>query len=180
MQRKIINFQLFGGPGTGKSTTAAGLFYLMKQADYQVEYIQEYAKELTYSKDFTKLSDQLLILGEQHHRMRRLEGHVDYIIHDSPFVMGLTYLQEDPHLPKHIYEDLITTMFDSYNNVNIFLERDTETHKYQEYGRSQNLEEAIAKDKEILKMLDDKNIVYTKIPMDDAVSTIFGMLESLT
>jgi len=160
----MINIQLFGGPGTGKSTTAAGLFYEMKTQDYIVEYIQEFAKELTFSRDYTRLSDQLLILGEQHHRMKRLEGQIEFLIHDSPFVMGLTYLENDKHLPKDIYIDLITTMYNSYNNLNIFLKRSTDL-EYQEYGRSQSLEEAKKKDNEILQMLDDNNIPFIEIEM---------------
>ncbi len=34
---KVIN--LWGSPGAGKSTAAAGLFYRMKFADYNVELI---------------------------------------------------------------------------------------------------------------------------------------------
>lgn len=161
----MINIQLFGGPGTGKSTTAAGLFYKMKSRDYKVEYIQEYAKELTFGKDFTKLGDQVLILGEQHHRMHRLKDQVDFLIHDSPFVMGLSYLVEDPHVPKDIYADLITTMFKSYNNINIFLERNVDELTYQEYGRSQSLEQAIEKDAEIKKILNDNDIPFITVKM---------------
>lgn len=161
----MTNINLFGGPGTGKSTTAAGLFHNMKSKDYRAEYIQEYAKELTFGKDYTKLSDQLLILGEQHHRMFRLKDQVDYLIHDSPFVMGLTYLKKDEHLPKKQYAKLITKMFKSYDNINIFLERNIEAHGYQEYGRSQSLEESIQKDKEIKAMLDKNGIEYYTVRM---------------
>jgi len=161
----MTNIQLFGGPGTGKSTTASGLFFKMKKMDYKVEYIQEYAKELSYGNDFTKLGDQVLILGEQHHRMHRLKDQVDFLIHDSPFVMGLSYLNDDPHVPKDVYAQLITTMFKSYNNINIFLERNIDELTYQEYGRSQNLEQAIEKDTEIKKMLNDNNIPFITVKM---------------
>lgn len=161
----MTNINLFGGPGTGKSTIAAGLFHKMKTKGYRAEYIQEYAKELTFGKDYTKLSDQLLILGEQHHRMFRLKDQVDFLIHDSPFVMGMTYLQKDPHLDKKKYAKLIVSMFKSYNNVNIFLERNVGVHGYQEYGRSQSLNEAIQKDNEIKQMLDDNNIKYYTVKM---------------
>ena len=40
---KIVN--LYGGPGTGKSTTAAALFAEMKIRGVNCEYIQEYAKD---------------------------------------------------------------------------------------------------------------------------------------
>lgn len=170
----MININLFGGPGLGKSTTAAGLFYRMKTDNYKVEFIPEYAKELTYGNDYTKLADQLHILGEQHHRLFRLNGKVDYVIHDSPFVMGVVYLQEDPHLPKELYEKLMVTMFKSYNNINIFLNRNLDK-EYQAYGRSQTFEQAIEKDFEIKAMLDKSNIPYYEIKSHE--NTIENILE---
>lgn len=159
----MVNINLFGGPGTGKSTSAAGLFYKMKSKGYKVEYIQEYAKELTFGKDFIKLADQLLILGVQHHRMFRLKNQVEYVIHDSPFIMGMVYLQEDSNIPQKEYSELIVKMFKSYKNINIFLERDTEHHKYQDYGRSQTLEESLLKDKEIKSLLIDNDIPFHEV-----------------
>lgn len=135
----------------------------MKKKDIKVEFTTEYAKELTFGKDYTKLSDQLLILGEQHHRMFRLTGQVDFIIHDSPFIMGVVYILDDPHLPKDIYVQLVLSMFNSYENMNIFIERDTENIQYQEYGRRQNLQEAIQKDNEIKDLLDEHKIDYITI-----------------
>jgi hypothetical protein len=38
----VVN--LFGGPGTGKSTTASGVFYHLKRDNRNVELVQEYAK----------------------------------------------------------------------------------------------------------------------------------------
>ena len=150
----------------------------MKTHNYKVEYIQEYAKELTFGKDFTKLSDQLLVLGEQHHRMFRLKDQLDYLVHDSPFVMGLVYLQDDDHLPKDEYKNLVTKMFKSYNNINIFLERNLEAHGFQEYGRNQTLEEAQQKDTEIKQMLIENRIPFIIIKMGkDSVEEIYKQIK---
>jgi len=162
----MVNINIFGGPGTGKSTTASGLFYQMKNENYKVEYIQEFAKELTFAKDTTRISDQLLILGEQHHRLFRLKHQVDYVIHDSPFVMGLTYAKDDTFLPQKEFKELILKLFFNYKNINIFLERNIDEHGYQEYGRKQTLEESINKDNEIKQMLSDNDIPYIVIRID--------------
>lgn len=154
---------LFGGPGTGKSTTATGLFHRMKRKGYKAEYNPEFAKSLTYGRDFTRLKDQLLILATQHHPQWVMEGQVDYVIHDSPFVMGLTYLAEDPHLPVNEFKALSVAMYKTYDNINIFLKRNVAEHPYQEYGRSQTLEQAEEKDREIRALLDDNNIPYYEI-----------------
>jgi hypothetical protein len=44
MKTKVIN--LYGGPGVGKSTTAVGLFYLMRRASIKCEYTSEYVKDV--------------------------------------------------------------------------------------------------------------------------------------
>lgn len=43
---KVIN--IFGAPGCGKSTTAAGLFWRMKCDDMSVELVSEYAKACVF------------------------------------------------------------------------------------------------------------------------------------
>jgi len=159
----MININLFGGPGTGKSTTAAELFSKMKSNQYKVELLQEYAKDLTYGKDTVRLSDQLHILGEQHHRLFRLQDSVDYVIHDSPFIMGLAYLDDTSIIPTKAFKTLTLELFHKYNNLNILLIRDTEKHPYQEYGRAHSLEEAENKDKVIEQLLIDNAIPFIKI-----------------
>jgi len=167
----MLNINLFGGPGTGKSTTAAGLFSLMKSKEYRVELLQEYAKDLTYGEDSVKLSDQLHVLGEQHHRLFRLIDKVDYVIHDSPFVMGLTYLDNNSIIPSRSLSDFTVDLFKAYNNLNIFLVRDTEVHKYQEYGRSQSLVEAEAKDRAIKDLLRNSNIPFVEVAVSLATTS---------
>lgn len=150
----IIN--LYGGPGTGKSTTAAGLFHKMKSEGYQCELVQEYAKDLTYGEDFKKLRDQFYISAKQNHRIWKLQGMVDYIITDSPLLMSTAYTDDNE------LKDFVYYTFSKYQNINIFLQR-TDHHPYQEYGRSQTLDEAISKDIEIKKILVDRGVDFTEI-----------------
>lgn len=160
----MININIFAGPGTGKSTTAHGLMYRMKMDGHKVEFVPEYAKELTYGKDSIKLSDQILLLGQQHHRVFRLKDELDYVIHDSPFVMGMVYAQEE-FVPLPEFEALILAMYKRYNHMNFFIERDNDHHKYQEYGRNQNLEEAQEKDTQIKEWLTEKDIPFFTVKM---------------
>jgi ATP:corrinoid adenosyltransferase len=66
---KVIN--IFAGPCAGKSTTAAGLFYLMKVSGYNVELVTEYAKDMTWEGRHNILGDQLYILAKQNRRLER-------------------------------------------------------------------------------------------------------------
>ena len=90
---KVIN--LAGQPSAGKSTTAAGLFYLMKHAGLNVELIDEYAKQMTWEKRFGTIADQLYILAKQNSKLERLRGQVDYVISDSPLFLGRIYNQSN-------------------------------------------------------------------------------------
>jgi len=162
---KVIN--LFAGPGAGKSTTAAGLFYQMKKDGYKVELLSEYAKKLVYQDNMTVLGDQLMILAKQHHMQLVLDDQVDYLITDSPFIMGTVYTQETKHMPKVQYDDLVMCMYNSYDNVNIFLERNLNEYGYKQEGRTQTLEEAQEKDNEIKDMLKEFNVPYYSVLMND-------------
>jgi len=172
----MININLYGGPGTGKSTTAAGLFYAMKTAGYKVELVSEFAKELTFSDDWTRLKDQLLVMAEQHHRLFRLDGKVDFVIHDSPINMGQVYL-DDNTIPVEEFKAFGNALSNRYDNFNVFLQRNVEEHGYQEYGRNQTLDEAIEKDNEIREMLNSNKVDYYTIKMGHtAVDNIFKLL----
>ena len=64
---KVIN--LYGGPGSGKSTTAAGLFSLMKIEGQRVELVTEFARDEINSGNAHRLQNQDWIFAHQHHRI---------------------------------------------------------------------------------------------------------------
>jgi len=152
-----LHINIFGAPGSGKSTMRSRLFYELKKKQYKVEEITEYAKELTYGEDYIKLADQVLVLGTQHHTHEVLDKKVDYVVTDSPFVMGTTYIS-----PECSFKDELTTlalaMHKSYETLNFFIERN---HEYQEYGRNQTSEEADIKSEEIKSFLLHHGINFT-------------------
>lgn len=154
---KIINF--FAGPGCGKSTISAGLFYKMKTLEYKVELVQEYAKDMTYEKRSNILEDQLYVFAKQARRLERLKGHVDYVITDSPLLLSIVY-----NTKSEILNELIEETFNSYTNINFLLNR---TKKYQTYGRNQTEEEAKEIDLKIAKMLIEKRYCYYNIDADE-------------
>lgn len=164
---KVIN--LFAGPGCGKSTNAAGLFYKMKNLNYRVELIQEYAKDMTYEKRSNILEDQLYMFAKQARRIERLRGHVDFIITDSPLLLSIIY-----NTKSTILNDLIEETFNSYNNKNFFLKR---LKPYQQYGRNQTEEQSKEIDLKIRKMLIEKRYYFDTIDSNEtAVDKIFNTL----
>lgn len=157
---KTIN--LFGGPGAGKSTTAAGLFYEMKRHWIEAEYIQEYAKELLWSNSAHMLSEQNYIFAEQEHRLNRLREKVAVAIADSPLLLSSFYAP--PTYPEAFHQSVFH-FFDSYDNINIFVKR---SHEYSLMGRLQNSSEADAISEKMQNFLTDNGISYWSITASDA------------
>lgn len=92
----VIN--LYGGPGTGKSTSAAYIFYRLKTLGYVAEYVQEYVKSWAWEGKEVGAYDQVTLLAEQTAREHRLYGKVDVIVTDSPVWLCAYY--GDRHLPS--------------------------------------------------------------------------------
>jgi nicotinamide riboside kinase len=84
----LINFT--GGPGSGKSTMAAGLFHRLKTRKWNVELVTEYTKELILTDDTWSLSDELVVFSEKYRRIKKLER-VDIVITDSALVNSVVY-----------------------------------------------------------------------------------------
>ena len=129
-------YGIYGGPGVGKSTTAAGLFYLMKTNDYNVELVTEVAKDYTWENREQCLEDQLYIFAKQNHRLERLKTKVDYVIVDSPLLLGILYTPIDYY---NNYNNIVTDVFNSYDNLNFYINR---IKKYQPIGRNQTEEQS--------------------------------------
>jgi hypothetical protein len=167
---KVIN--LFGGPGSGKSTTAAGLFFKMKMSDEisSVELVTEFAKDLVYAERLKELrpENQMYVTTKQYSRLNRLIGNVDYVITDSPIIQGLLYTTWN-YFPS--FKPLVKEIFDSFENINIFLNR---TKPYKTYGRAQTECEADIVSFNILIFLKNNNIPYITVDGDkDAPDTIY-------
>lgn len=170
---KTINF--FGGPGVGKSTIAAGLFYAMKAQGMQAELVTEYAKDVTWEGRHQLLNDQLYLLAKQNRRLARLLDHkVDYAITDSPLLLGAAYTRLGESKSEHMVP-LIFEFFNSYDNINIVIERDPSF--YVQVGRSQTLDQASVIDNVVLAMLAEFNIPYTTIKLGTDPDEIQKLLE---
>jgi len=132
---KVIN--LFGAPGAGKSTMAAGLFNKLKLKGINCELATEYAKDLVWREMNEKaFEDQLYITAKQHHRLHRLIGKVDVIVTDAPLFLSLAYIPKN-YFPS--FKPFLLELFTSFDNYNFLL---TRTKQYNPIGRNQNEEES--------------------------------------
>lgn len=156
MVSTIIN--LFAGPGAGKSTTAAGLFHLMRMQGHSVELVTEYAKDLTYEKNTQGLGNQLTILGEQFNRLWRLKDQVDWVITDSPLPLGLLY--SSGPFSKAWFTAAVMGAFESFDNRCFFIDRKKE---YVAQGRNQTEDEAKQIDLRVRGLLDAFSVEYHRV-----------------
>jgi len=171
---KVIN--LFGGPGTGKSTTASDVFALMKWNNYNVELVNEYAKELTWEKRHIILEDQLYVTAKQNSKLWRIKDQVEWAITDSPLILGQAYARTD-YLPNH-FCNLIHEVYNIYDNINILLIREKPFHPV---GRNQTKDEAVALDVYIKEMLDQYQYPYIEVPGNQSArSVIFEYIKNLS
>jgi predicted ATPase len=160
--RETLIVNLFAGPGAGKSTLAAGLFYKLKMdKQLQVEYIQEYAKDKTWQSEAFTLQCQPYITAKQLYRQHRLLGKVDVVITDAPLLHGLIY---PGHYTGPDFEKWLVTTFHSFWNQNILLVRDEDPANYEGYGRSQTFDEARAIDERTKEILETAGVGYCTVP----------------
>lgn len=170
MENKTIIVNLFGGPGSSKSTTAVGIFHELKILGINSEYVSEYAKDITWQENFNTLNNQIYVHGKQHNRIFHLKGKVDVIITDSPAIMGLVYCDMSK-ISKH-FEPFVVDEFnkDDAINMNFYIQR---AKAYNPKGRSQTEEQAKALDEQIKGLLNKHEISHELVIGDKtAVSNI--------
>ena len=158
----IVN--LFGGPGTGKSTLMARIFSELKVQGYDCEMVTEFAKDLVWEKRNETFKDELYIFAKQNHRLFRVNGKVDIIVTDRPLLLTNAYNQDDKELCS-----LCLKTFNQYNNLNFLLKRQT---VYQENGRNQSEKEAMQIDKITEDLLESNEINYYTVNNNDLADII--------
>ena len=169
---KVIN--MFGSPGCGKSTQAAGLFYKMKLAGLNVELVTEYAKDLVWQDRLDSMADQQdYIFAKQHHRLHRLRGKVDYVVTDSPIILGIAYMK---HHNVPVIHDLVTLMLSTFNrfdNFNFLLERGDIPYKAE--GRRQDEVGSNDVGNDIKRILMDNSIRHIPVVVNPGQLTVTEM-----
>jgi hypothetical protein len=178
MNTLIVN--LYGGPGTGKSRIAAGIFSKLKFKNINCEYVSEFAKDVVWEERHETLKDQLYISAKQYHKLHRLIGKVSVIITDSPILLGAVY-GDDLYL-----NELVKSLHAKHDSYDVFLNR---VNPYNPRGRTQTEVQAIALDTTIRDIWKAEYTEYTSTKtrkfwdtfdaFNDAVSLIVNKIMSI-
>ena len=159
METLIVN--LFGGPGTGKSTTTAGVFHKLKLAGVNCEMALEYAKDRVWEGSSHILANQIYVFGKQFHRLWRLDGKVDIIVTDAPILNSILYYSDaNPH-----FADMVAFEHKRLNNFNVFLQR---VKPFNPSGRLQDEVQSKELDQKIREILDGLDEEYFTAPAVEA------------
>ncbi len=162
---KIIT--LYGGPGSGKSTTSAHIFAELKQRQASVELVREYVKKWAWQGRKISGYDEFYFVGKQIHEESTLFGKVDYIVTDKPLLMDIYYSQRyaSPTIAKGI-RAAVTSFYaaaaeDGHQHLHVFL---TRSKPYDARGRYEDEATARQMDGEIRDMLIELGYAYTVMP----------------
>lgn len=178
---------LYGGPGTGKSTTASDLFAEFKRkcvdgaVDVQFELIQEFVKEWAWEKRSPEGFDQVFIFANQQRKEEiPLRGGVHHVFTDSPLFLGAAYARKYHSKTFNALISLAELHEEKYPGLHIFLDRGD--RPYVGKGRYEDAEKARKMDAYIRSLLDlyvgSEN--YITLPYNDwdgIVKTVAERLE---
>lgn len=164
----IIN--CYGGPGTGKSTSSAFLYYVLKSEGHNAELVRECAKDWAWEGRRINTYDQFHLFGEQARRESLLYSKADWVVTDCPLMIHAYYA--DALCPQPV-SDAITAAArafywnaatDGHRHVHVMLRR---SKPYASHGRFQDEETARSIDVGVLKTLERLNVQFVTSETDE-------------
>lgn len=153
----MIIINLFGAPGSGKSTGAAYIFSQLKMLGVDAELVTEFAKDKVWENNTEVLNNQTYVFGKQHFRISRCANKVDAIVIDSPLLLSALYNKSE--LLGEDFNDLVAKIFKSYNSINYFISR---SKSYNPNGRLQTEKESDEFADKIKELLNKYDVKFTE------------------
>lgn len=160
--KQTLYINVFGSPGSGKSTFATELFSTMKKQfnDLDIEYVPEFAKKFCYGNKIDEIFDtpenQMYIGANQFYNIYSLDKKIDVVITDSPFLLSCVY--NNSKLLGENYNQVVKNIFFSHKNLNVFLRLDTKN--YQTKGRNENVDQSREIQSKIMEMFFNNNVLF--------------------
>jgi nicotinamide riboside kinase len=154
----VIN--LNGGPSVGKSTLAGDVAIRLKRLGVQAECPPEAAKLPAQRGDKVFLEDQMMLFAMTHHQLAMAaRSGADVAVLDSPLLLSLAYMPT-PYFAT--FPAMVREVYDSYRNIEYILRRDP-NHGHSMVGRIHDEAQSIAKDRQIVQILEEQKLTYRTI-----------------
>lgn len=155
----VVN--LFGAPGSGKSTGAAYIFSRLKMRGVNAELVTEFAKDKVWEGNREVFKNQAYIFGKQSFKLSRIADQVDVAVTDCPLLLSSFYCSDDDIVDN--LSNLVMDVFNKYDNFNAYIRR---SKPYNPAGRFQTEEESDCVDKQLRKFLSEESIAIREYPGD--------------
>lgn len=165
MTTQVIN--LVAGPGAGKSTIAAGLFYELKVSGINAELVTEFVKSLAWEGITPNAFDQPYIFGQQAKRESSLYNKVDILVTDSPLILSPiyeAYYNQNSVMLDSVFKFLERAKENGVEHKYFFLNR---TKPYVQHGRFESYDVALTIDNIIKTKLVEWNIPFFNVDCGD-------------
>ena len=165
-----INF--FGGPGVGKSTLAALTFGWLRARGESAELVQEWVKAWAYLGRQCRSFDEVFVLANQMHAEDQFfQAGVKLVVTDSPLYLQCVYaLRRKMKVANDLWK-IATRFEEAYPSINFIVDRDPDV-AYEQAGRYENLNDAVAMDRLMTTCLRDWNIPVTHVKPSDLDSVL--------
>ena len=148
MTPKFRRVNLFGGPGVGKSTMAAGLYSILKQKGIKVELVREYVKSWALENRKIYPFDQMYFFAKQLREEDLALRSVDLVVTDSPIDLVICYAKKYGFPCPSELQHILQKFEDEYPSLNYYIGR---RGSYDKTGRFETFEEAKQMDVTILE-----------------------------
>jgi adenylate kinase family enzyme len=160
-----IMVNLFGGPGIGKTTTAARIFVQLKMLGVETANPEEHAKLAIWKGRPDLLDQQLVILGQSWETLHALSDKVEAVVMDSPLLLCSVYAgnREQPH-----FHSTVVDFHRRMPRLNLLLTR-AASRAYTTTGRREDADTARSIDTRIRTALDYHNEPYSELPSGEGV-----------
>ena len=133
----MILVNLYGAPGSGKSTGAAYIFAKLKMAGVDAELVTEFAKDKVWEESKAPFDNQAYMFGKQYFRISRCADKVDVIVTDSPLPLSIFY-NSTPILGKE-FNEMVMKVANSFKTLDYLIYR---VKPYNPNGRFQTEEQS--------------------------------------
>ena len=164
MNKNTLVVNLFGSPGSGKSSGAAYIFFQLKRAGIDCELVTEYAKDKCWEHSciFDDSTNQFYIGAKQYYRVNRVNNKVDIVVTDSPVLLSCFY-NSVKELGNE-YNIVVKRLFNRFRNLNFFINR---LKPYNPNVRNQTEEESNKIASKMKKIIKEWGIEFTEVNGND-------------